>query len=205
MSVLPDELWITIMEAGIESKTLEYKDLCSLSVACSRFRRLASEDSLWSFLLRSDFSSSTDDSKKEKESTSSSILSGKFKSLYKIRYKDRERKRLARRIVILRMQSELAERLRKIRDVQFQSSEGKEKTNMMADEKMNLGKAREGSIAVNFRQGNVPIESRINALEMEINRCKEQIAGVDMDIHVEKQRLHEIRKRLASVKYHRKC
>ncbi|XP_051138846.1 F-box protein SKIP24 isoform X2 [Andrographis paniculata] len=192
MSALPDEMWRTVMDIGIETKSLQYRDLCSLSISCRRLRRLASEDSLWSFLLLTDFSLSADDLKRENGSISSSIQSGKFKSLYKIRYeKDREKNRLARRRVVLRMESEVAERLRKIRDLELQSSEEKEKLNMVVAELRNLRKARQASVAMNvwqpevirgkqkemIQQSNVPVEFRINALEMEISLCKQQIAA----------------------------
>ncbi|XP_051138845.1 F-box protein SKIP24 isoform X1 [Andrographis paniculata] len=217
MSALPDEMWRTVMDIGIETKSLQYRDLCSLSISCRRLRRLASEDSLWSFLLLTDFSLSADDLKRENGSISSSIQSGKFKSLYKIRYeKDREKNRLARRRVVLRMESEVAERLRKIRDLELQSSEEKEKLNMVVAELRNLRKARQASVAMNvwqpevirgkqkemIQQSNVPVEFRINALEMEISLCKQQIAGFDKALRLEKRRLHEAEEQLASVKYH---
>lgn len=217
MSMLPDELWGTIMEIGIETKTLDHKNLCSLSITCRRLRRLAAEDSLWLPLLLSDFPSSGDQLKIDTSHTSSSNAGGNFKSLYKIRYeKDREQKRLAHRRVVLRIESEIAERLRKIQEIELQSSEEKEKMNKAVTELLNLRRARQASVALNvwqpeiihgrhrqmIQQSNVPVDFRINALEMELSLCKQQIAGFDKALKVEKRRLQEAQERLTSVKYH---
>ncbi|KAI3444194.1 hypothetical protein Pfo_000859 [Paulownia fortunei] len=227
MSVLPDELWRRIMEIGIETKTLDHKNLCCLSITCRRLRRLAADDSLWSPLLLSDFPSSRDElnlcnhdnniKDRSNNYTSSSTANGKLKSLYKIRYeKDREQKRLAHRRVVLRIESEIAEHLRKIQEIELQSSEEKEKMNTAVAELLNLRKIRQASVALNVwqpeiirgrqrqmvQQSNVPVDFRINALEMELSLCKQQIAGFDKALRVEKRRLHAAKEDLASEKYH---
>ncbi|KAL0453392.1 UNVERIFIED_CONTAM: F-box protein SKIP24 [Sesamum latifolium] len=154
MSVLPDELWTRIMELGIQTKTLDQKNLCCLSIACRRLHRLAADDSLWSRLLLSDFPSSARDfnlknddnstsSIRDNNCTSSSAASVNFKSLYRIRYeKDREQKRLAHRRTVLRIESEIAERLRKIQEIELQTSVEKEKINKAVAELLNMHKAR---------------------------------------------------------------
>lgn len=97
MSGLPDELWRSIMEIGIETKSLDYKNLCCLSITCRRLRRLAAEDSLWSRLLLSDFPSSSVNNinsgngdmkigSRNSNYASPSTSSSKAKSLYQIRY-----------------------------------------------------------------------------------------------------------------------
>ncbi|KAK6136991.1 hypothetical protein DH2020_029266 [Rehmannia glutinosa] len=228
MSVLPDELWRRIIEIGIETKTLDYKNLCCLSITCRTLRRLSADDSLWSPLLLSDFPSSGDglnlrdhynniNIRRNNNYTSSSIAVGKFKSLYQVRYeKDRERKRLAHRRVVLRIESEIAEHLRKIQEIKLHSSEEKEKMNKAVAELLNLRRIRQASVALNVwqpevirgrqrqmvKQSNVPIDIRINTLEMELNLCKQQIAGFDMALRLEKRRLHAAKEELASVKYH---
>lgn len=172
------------MEIGIETKTLDYRNLCCLSIASRRLRRIAGEDCLWTRLLLSDFPSSGDLSR-----TGSSV-----KSLYKFRYeKDRELKRLAHRRAVLRIESEIAERLRKIREIELQCYEEKEKLNKTVAELVNLQKARQASVALKVWQpeiirgkqkqlvhhSNVPVDVRINALEMELRLCKQQIAGFE--------------------------
>ncbi|XP_022871238.1 F-box protein SKIP24 [Olea europaea var. sylvestris] len=52
------------------------------------------------------------------------------------------------------------------------------------------------------QQCNVPVDSRINALEMDLRLCEQQIAGYDNALRIEKQRLDAAKGRLASVKYH---
>ncbi|KAH6795069.1 hypothetical protein C2S52_005546 [Perilla frutescens var. hirtella] len=227
MSALPDEIWRSIMEIGIETKSLNYKNLCCLSIACRRFRRLAGEDSLWSHILLSDFSSSISDLISsdgdtkigigDSNHTSSSTSNGKFKSLYKIRFeKDREKKRLAHRRAVLRIESRIAEHMRKIREIELQSLEEKEKMDKTVAELMSLRRIRQAAVAVNVwqpeiirsrqremvQQTNVPVDVRINNLEMELSLCKQQIAGFDKAIRVEEKRRRAAEEELASVKYH---
>ncbi|XP_057787203.1 F-box protein SKIP24 [Salvia miltiorrhiza] len=227
MSVLPDELWRSIMEIGIQTKTLDYKNLCCLSITCRRLRRLAAEDSLWSHLLLSDFPSTKNNSNsgdgdrkigtRDNSYTSSSNSSSMAKYLYQIRYeKDREKKRLAHRRAILRIESEIAERLRKIGEIKLQSLEEKKKMSKAVAELFNLRRIRQASVAVNVwqpeiirsrqremvQQTNVPVDVRINALEMELSLCKQQIAAFDNAIRVEKKRCRAAEEELASVKYH---
>ncbi|KAF5201384.1 hypothetical protein FRX31_009035 [Thalictrum thalictroides] len=52
---LPEEIWINILETGIENSTLGFKDLCSLSISCKHFYKFSNEDTLWSLLLTLDF------------------------------------------------------------------------------------------------------------------------------------------------------
>ncbi|KAK4415349.1 F-box protein SKIP24 [Sesamum alatum] len=219
MSVLPDELWTRIMELGIQTKTLCHRNLCCLSIACRRLHRLAADDSLWSRLLLSDFPSydNSTNTARDNNCTSSSAANVKFKSLYRIRYeKDREQKRLAHRRVVLRIESEIAERLRKIQEIELRTSEEKEKMNKAVAELLNVHKVRQASVALHvwqpelirgrqrqmIQQNNVPVDFRINALEMELSLCKQQIAGFDKALRVEKRRLDEAKEQLASVKYH---
>ncbi|KAG8372305.1 hypothetical protein BUALT_Bualt12G0052400 [Buddleja alternifolia] len=118
-SVLPDELWSTIMEIGIETKSLDHKAICRLSTACRRFRRLAGDDSVWSLLvLHSDFPYFGNDLDLSEincdSSSSSSDNISKFKSLFKIRYK-KERV--------------LAEHGRKIQEIMLQTSQEVQRIN----------------------------------------------------------------------------
>ncbi|KAL7157620.1 hypothetical protein ABFS83_02G089400 [Erythranthe nasuta] len=208
--VLPDELWRRIMEIGIESKTLDHKSLCCLSITCRRLHRLAGDDTLWSPLLLSDFPLDVN-------YTSSSTSNGIFKSLYQIRYaRVREQKRLAHRRAVLRIESEIAERSRKIQEIEHHSFEEKEKLNKAVSELVNLRRTRQASVALNVwqpeiirgrqrqivQQSSVPIEFRVNSLQMELNLCKQQIAGFDKALRVEKRRLSAAKEELASVKYH---
>ncbi|KAK4404613.1 F-box protein SKIP24 [Sesamum angolense] len=130
--------------------------------------------------------------------------------------KDREQKRLAHRRVVLRIESEIAERLRKIQEIELQTSVEKEKMNKAVAELLNVHKVRQASVALNvwqpeiirgrqrqmIQQSNVPVDFRINALQMELSLCKQQIAGFDKALRVEKRRLDEAKEQLGSVKYH---
>ncbi|KAG8372320.1 hypothetical protein BUALT_Bualt12G0053900 [Buddleja alternifolia] len=181
MSMLPDDLWNRIMEIGIGTKSLDYKDICRLSVTCRGLRLLAGDDSVWSPLLLSDFASSSKDLNLIKNDgdcignnnrNSDSTVSAKFKSLYKIRYfvcysfrlcfsctvlilfelakcglidwenNDRYEKEVKHRRFLLRIESEIAERLRQIQERVLQSAREKEKMNETIAELRNLRQAR---------------------------------------------------------------
>lgn len=79
MSILPDELWSKILELGTSTSRLSCRDLCSVSIASRRLRRLSGDPSLWATLLSFDFPSPS-------SSSSSSSSEPPSKSLYKLRY-----------------------------------------------------------------------------------------------------------------------
>ncbi|XP_059296439.1 F-box protein SKIP24-like isoform X1 [Lycium ferocissimum] len=207
-SALPDELWRRILEIGIESSNFTYKDLCCLSITCTRLNRLSSDDSLWSSLFSTDFPQYHIN---QHPSSSSS------KSLYKIRYLYiREQKLLAHRRAVLRIQSEINEHSRRIREMELRSAEEKEKMKNTVAELLNLRKIRQASVALNVwqpevvrgrqkqmvEQCNVPIDNRIHAIEMELKLCKQQILGFEKALRVEKKRMQTAKEKLASVEYH---
>nr|GME05865.1 F-box protein SKIP24 [Ipomoea batatas] len=210
-SELPDELWRRILETGIHLSNLSYRDLCCISITCRRLNRISGEDFLWYSLLSSDFP------QPHHNDPSPASTSSKKKSLYKIRYeRDRERKRLAHRRAVLRMESEVAEHRRKIQELELQLAEEKEKMKSAVVELSNLRRVRQASVALNVwqpdvirgrqkqvvEQCNVPVDSRINSTEMELRLCRQQIEGFDKALRVEVRRLEAAKEKLASVKYH---
>ncbi|XP_009777612.1 F-box protein SKIP24 [Nicotiana tabacum] len=209
-SALPDELWRRILEIGIEFYNFNYKDLCCLSITCRRLNRLSDDDSLWSSLFSADFPQYP-----IKQHRSSSSVSNK--SLYKIRYeKIREQKALAHRRAVLRIQSEINEHSRRIREMELRSAEEKEKMKNTVAEFLNLRKIRQASVALNVwqpevvrgkqkqivEQCNVPVNNRIHAIEMELKLCKQQVEGFEKALRVEKRRMQAAKEKLASVEYH---
>lgn len=204
MSNLPDELWRRILEMGVESSKLNFKDISCISITCRRLNRLSAEDTLWSSLLYSDFKSSTG-------------ISSNYKSQYRIRYeRDKEQKLLAHRRVVWRIESEIAERSRKIREIELHYAQEREKIRKTLAELSNLHKVRQASVALNVwqpelvrsrqnqivEQSDVPAESRISALEMELRLCKIQITDYDKALKLEKAKLQAAQEKLTSVKYH---
>ncbi|XP_031251768.1 F-box protein SKIP24-like isoform X2 [Pistacia vera] len=203
---LPDELWRKILETGIGSSSFTFKDLCCLSMSCRRLHRLSGEDSFWSHLLSSDF-----------DNSSSSSQATSIKSSYKIRFeKDRERKLAAHRRAVLRKESQVAENLRKIREIERKLREETDKMKSTVAELSNLRRVRQASVALNVWQPEVvrgkqkqiveqcviPVESRLHSLEMELRLCKQQIAGFDNAYREQKQRLEKAKEELGSMKYH---
>ncbi|KAK9289382.1 hypothetical protein L1049_007537 [Liquidambar formosana] len=212
MCALPDELWRRILEIGVESSDLNYKDLCCLSISCRRLHRFSSEDALWSVLLSQDFP-------RNDPSSSNNIPPNpaSSKSFYKIRFeRDKARKLAAHSRAVLRMESQIAERSRKLRELQLRSAEETEKMKATIAELSNVHKARQASVALNVWQPEVirgrqkqiveqcvvPVEFRINALEMELRLCRQQIEGFDKAYKDEKRRLDASKERLVSMKYH---
>ncbi|XP_024978149.1 F-box protein SKIP24 [Cynara cardunculus var. scolymus] len=203
---LPDELWRWILKLGVESSCLSYKDLCCLSMSCRRLNHLSNEETVWSKLLSSDYpahpSSYTDHPSP--------------KSLYQIRFeKDRVKKLLAERRAVLRIESQILEHERKLQEIQLQLVEEKEKNKTAIIELNNLRKVREASTALKVWQPqvirsrqkqivehcSVPVDFRMNALEMEIKLCMQQISGFLKARKDEKSRLEATKERLSKVKY----
>ncbi|CAH9099334.1 unnamed protein product [Cuscuta europaea] len=210
-SELPDELWRRILETGIELLNFTYKDLCCLSITCRRLNRISGEDSFWNSLLSSDFH------RPQPHDSSSSSTPVKAKLLYKIRYeRDIERKRLAHRRIVLRIESEVGDHLRKILELELRHEEEKQKLKSAAVELANLQRARQASVALNVwqpdvirgrqkqvvEQCNVPVDFRVNSIEMELRLCRQQIEGIEKALRIEKRRLEAAKENLDSVKYH---
>ncbi|KAJ8425817.1 hypothetical protein Cgig2_028178 [Carnegiea gigantea] len=205
MAELPDELWRRILEMGVSASSsnpnpnrLTFKDLCCISISCRRFRRLSNDDSLWSSLLSSDFPAylNTDNIP-----SSSSTTTNSRKSLYGARYeKDKARRVAAHRRAVLRIESRIAEYTRRLQELEDRRAEEADKIRTVASELSNLHEVSQGkggtlpnwraSVALNVWQPEVirgrqkqiveqcpvPVDSRINVLEMELKLCKQQIA-----------------------------
>ncbi|XP_062113745.1 F-box protein SKIP24 [Humulus lupulus] len=205
-SALPDELWRRILELGVHSRDLTFKDLCCLSITSVRFRRLSSDDDLWSHLLSSDFSV---------DRCRSPLLSSK--SLYKCRFeRDREKKLAAQRRALLRKESQIAEHLERVKELASRLAEEQDRMRATLAELSSLSKIRQASVALNVwqpevvrgrhkqivEQNVVPVESRVRAMEMELKLCRQQICGFERAYKEEKQRFDIARKELKSLKYH---
>ncbi|KAG9129068.1 hypothetical protein Leryth_016893 [Lithospermum erythrorhizon] len=192
------------------STILSYKDLCCLSITCRRLHRISNEDSFWCHLLSSDFTSSS-------SSSSSSVAANNMKTLYKIRYeRDKEKKRLVHRRAVLRVESTISEHVRRIEEIKDKCIEESGRMKKTKNELMNLHMVRQASVALNVWQPevirgrqehlvgqcNVAVDSRVNALEMELRLCKQQIVGFERAIKVERRRLDSANDQLASLQYH---
>ncbi|VFQ79713.1 unnamed protein product [Cuscuta campestris] len=211
-SELPDEMWRRIVEIGIELLNLTYKDVCCLSITCRRLNRITGEDSLWNTLLSSDFPRP-----QHGDPSCSSFTSSNKKSLYKIRYeRDRERRRMSYRRIVLRIESDVAQHVRKIQELERQCSEEERKMKNAVVELTSLQRVRQASVALNVwqpdvirgrqremvEQCNVPVDVRVNSVEMELKICRQQIEGLKKALSVEKRRLEAAKEKLHSVKYH---
>ncbi|KAL8250958.1 hypothetical protein R6Q59_034651 [Mikania micrantha] len=206
---LPDELWRWILELGVETSCLTYKDLCCLSMSCRRLNRLSKEDVLWLKLLSFDFPTHP--------SSSSSSIKQSHKSIYQIRFeKDKVKKLLAERRVVLRIESQIHEHTRKLHTIEVQLEDENAKIKAAIDELKRLRTVKEASTALKVWQPeiihtrqkqivencSVPVDFRINALEMEIKLCKQNMSGFLKAREEENKRLEAAKERLSKVKYH---
>ncbi|XP_023734111.1 F-box protein SKIP24 isoform X1 [Lactuca sativa] len=206
---LPDELWRLILELGVETSSLTYKDICCLSMASRRLNHLSKEDSIWSKLLSSDFPTLS-------SSSSSSSTSTPPKSIYQTRFeKDKAKKLLAEKRAVLRLESQIHEHTRKVHEIEHQLGDENEKIKSAIDELKNLQKVKEASSALKVWQPeivhgrhrqivehcSVPVDSRINVLDMEIKLCRQQMIGFLKARREEKGRLEMVKEKLLKVKY----
>ncbi|XP_061372529.1 F-box protein SKIP24 [Gastrolobium bilobum] len=210
MSSLPDELWRRIFEIGIGISGFSYKDLCCISISCRRFNRLSCEDPLWSHLLSTDFPLTHTSSPIASSSSSSS------KTLYKLRFeRDKKRRVAAHWRALLRKESQIYEHSRRIREIDTRIAQETTKMEETAAELYNLRRVRQASVALNvwqlevvrgrqsqmLQQCVVPAESRIQALEMDLTLCSQQIKWLKNSYEYERCRLKTAKEKLVSMKY----
>lgn len=210
---LPDELWRRILELGTLSGTLTYRDLCCLSISARRMRRLSGEGSLWSILLASDFLNNGTSA----TTTKTTAGNGSWKTVYRIRYeKDREKKKAAHRRAMLRLESVMAQCKMELKRLKEKREEEMGKLKVAVEELSRLEKVRQASVALNVwqpevvrgrqkqivEQCSVPVESRINTLQMEVKLCRLQIVALDRSHRDQQRRLERAREELASMEYH---
>eukprot|EP00268_Persea_americana_P008947 TRINITY_DN13512_c0_g1_i5.p1 TRINITY_DN13512_c0_g1~~TRINITY_DN13512_c0_g1_i5.p1 ORF type:complete len:191 (+),score=28.41 TRINITY_DN13512_c0_g1_i5:221-793(+) len=139
MSVLPDEIWSRILEMGVETKGLSYRDMCCISITCRRFHRLSNDHPLWATLLALDFPSPS----LPLPSNNASNIQTTPKSLYKTRFeRDRASKRLAHRRAVLIVESQIAICSKNLRDSGLQLFKEKDKMKETVEELANLRKVR---------------------------------------------------------------
>ncbi|KAG9458704.1 hypothetical protein H6P81_003212 [Aristolochia fimbriata] len=210
MSMLPDEIWSRVLEFGLEVSGFTFRDLCCLAISSRRLNRLSSENSLWSRLLAVDFPL-------DASSWTSDLWNRSSKAFYRTRFeKDKERKLAAHRRTVLSVESDIAIRSKNLKDLQLQlmKEEGKLKATMA--ELANMERIRQATTALNVwqpqvvrgwqeqivEQSAVPVEHRIQALEMELKVCKTQIAVASKAYKGQKQKLEASKEWLASLKYH---
>ncbi|XP_074287218.1 F-box protein SKIP24 [Silene latifolia] len=210
MADLPDELWTKILENGIRNPNsntrLTFKDLCCLSLVSRCLHRLSNDLSLWSSLLSLDFPS--------RLSQNPTISP---KSIYESWYeKDKAKRIAAEKRAVMRVESIVAEHGRRVEDFRRQRVDEEERIHFVVSELNNLRRVRQASVALNVWQPEVvrgrqkqiveqcavPVDSRINALEMELKLCKQQMIDFERAYRAEKRRLDQAKERLTSMKYH---
>lgn len=192
------------MELGVEASSLTYKDICCLSMTSRRLNHLSKEDKIWSKLLSFDFP------------THSSSSTSMIKSIYQTRFeKDKAKKLLAEKRAVLRLESQVHEHTRKVREIEHQLGEENEKIKAAIDELKNLQRVKEASTALKVWQPeiihgrqrqivencSVPVDSRMNVLQMEIKLCRQQISGFLKARRDENGRLDVVKEKLSKVKY----
>ncbi|MCO5555141.1 hypothetical protein L7F22_008683 [Adiantum nelumboides] len=119
MACLPDEVWTEALQAGVRAGVLDYRDLCSLSIASRTLNRLSSLPCLWKPLFQRDFPPKHIAAKPQSD----------YKAEYKARFeKIKAAKVAAHRRRLLRFQSEGAALEKECQD--FERQIQKEKSNL---------------------------------------------------------------------------
>ncbi|KMT11263.1 hypothetical protein BVRB_5g110120 [Beta vulgaris subsp. vulgaris] len=195
-----------VQKSKTNNTNLSFKDLCCLSISCKRLRCISNEDSLWSSLLAYDFPRKR-----------IIISSPSTKTLYKSWHeKDKARRLAAHRRAVLRKESHIAEHSERLEELRTRRDDETAKMKIAAVELSNLRKVRQASVALSVWQPEVirgrqkqiveqcavPVDSRINALEMELKLCKQQVIVLEKTCRYEKQRLEEAKEQLEFMKYH---
>ncbi|KAJ7564227.1 hypothetical protein O6H91_02G008300 [Diphasiastrum complanatum] len=213
---LPDELWIQVFTAGVESAILDYRDVCSLSIVCRRLWRLTNLDCTWQILLSRDFNSSSTcqnlyvlptTKQPEKEPT--------CKLMYRSRFeKDRAMKMAAHKRRVLRAQSQVAVLINECHHFQQLLFDEKQKLLSSAKRLCDAERARRSSVALKVWQPQVirnrqeqVVEQQAmdfnfleNELQMEVCVCKERIERFSRSL-LKNQMLEKTRGELEALTY----
>ncbi|CAO1944652.1 unnamed protein product [Urochloa humidicola] len=211
-SDLPDELWARVLELGVASSALGFRDLCCLAIASGRLGRLSLHPSLWSALLSRDFPSQSQPS-----SSSSTSQQQHPKSLYKTKF-ERHKVRMAeaRRRAVFEAEARVLACRRRLAELEESMRAEGERMKAAAQEQDNLERVRRASVALNVwqpqvvhgrqkqlvQQCTVPVDSRLSDLNMELKVCKQQIATYKNSYNKEKHKLNEYEEALKRAKYH---
>ncbi|KAF9624544.1 hypothetical protein IFM89_011718 [Coptis chinensis] len=83
---ISDEIWIKILETGIDNSILKFKDICHFSECCKNLNKLSNKETLWSTLLTIDFPRDHNQDNDEVEDDSSESFATK-KAVYMDRLK----------------------------------------------------------------------------------------------------------------------
>ncbi|KAH9621335.1 hypothetical protein KSS87_015081 [Heliosperma pusillum] len=116
----------------------------------------------------------------------------------------------------MRAESIVAEHGRRLDDFRLRRVNEEERIHRVVSKLNNSRRARQASVALNLWQPEVvrgrqkqiveqcavPIDSRINALEMELKLCKQQMIDFERAYRAEKGRLDQAKEQLTSLKYH---
>lgn len=206
MACLPDEVWTEALQAGVCGGVLDYRDLCSLSIAGRALNRLASLTALWKPLFERDFP----------QDTSTSATQSDYKSRYKARFeKIKAAKVAAHKRRLLRLQSEGAVLEKECKDVEKQMQTEKLKLSRILVELKSLEQVRMSSVALRLWQPQTvramqqqfveqqPVNSQFRqlSLEMEAKICKEEIRRCNTTIVRKRHAIESVKKDLEFLTY----
>ncbi|XP_057823967.1 F-box protein SKIP24 isoform X1 [Cryptomeria japonica] len=206
MSAIPDEIWMQIMDIGVQRNILNYRDLSSLAISSRRLCRLSNHSFLWELLWTKDFPS---DSIPES-------LTKDLKSLYKQKFERvKSTKIAAHKRSVLRVQSQALVLERECKDLGTLLNGERRRLNSTLSELKNIERARQSSVAlkiwqpeiIHTRQQDVveqtPVrtDSRIHSLKMEIAVCKERIERFSRSICEKNSLMERVKSKLESLQY----
>ncbi|KAG2592496.1 hypothetical protein PVAP13_5NG555500 [Panicum virgatum] len=188
-SDLPDELWARVLELGVVSSALGFRDLCCLAIASRRLGRLSLHPALWSALLSRDFPSQS------QPSSSSSTSQQHPKSIYKTKF-ERHKVRIAeaRRRAVFEAEARVLASRRRLAELEESMRAEGEGMKAAAQELDNLERVRRASVALNVWQPQV-VHGRQKQL---VQQCTVSVDSRNK----EKHKLNEYEEALKRAKYH---
>ncbi|CAM6098437.1 unnamed protein product [Calypogeia fissa] len=190
MASLPEELWVQILETGLQSAQLQYRDLCALAIVSRRLNRICELDVVWKHALAQDFPEPSWPGGSAEASLRRLGSDGACKKLYRTRYeKVKEKKTAAHKRQVLRVTSALNVLQRESHTLQKILRTERDKLVSSQKELENLERISRTSVALQIwqpqavatrheqvvQQVPVDIPAQKNYLSLEVEVCKSRI------------------------------
>ncbi|KAL5549400.1 hypothetical protein UlMin_004631 [Ulmus minor] len=193
MSTLPDDLWKQILEIEVQTRGFTHRGLYSLSVTSCDLYRLSEDDHLWCHLLSTTF-----------PDKSTPLLAESSKATYRSWFVLEKLKSL------ITKKREAQQHSKNVEEFKNLLKEKSHKLRSMLTKISSLHRVRLASIAlkgwktkaVHAKHQQIVdnivllVEPRIDALEVEVKPCKQQISWQEKANDIEKQRLDMANKEL---------
>lgn len=212
---LPGEIWAEILRVGVRDGVLNFRDICSISIAGRTLNRLGTVSSLWKLLFEKDFPQLSQNGVVffNPVSAGSSL---NFRTIYKQRFERIKASRIAaHKRQVLRFQSRGVVLEKECKDLEEQLHSEKKKLLAIQSELRGLEQARKSSVALRLWQPQVvhlmhqqvveqqPVDMQFlqHSLDMEAKVCMEGIKRCNTSIAQKRSLIEKTAKELDSMTY----